>query len=255
MIPYFAPPRPRVFAHRGLATGIADNTLLAFERALQAGAGYLELDVHASRDGVAVVAHDADLRRLAGSERTIASLTLAELRTIDLGHAQRLSTLAEVLAAFPTARLNIDVKAQAAIPSVAKAIRRAGALDRVLVASFSERRRSATVKLLPGVASAASSTVLVLAVVAATLRLTPLLRFSLRRVHAVQIPESFRGISLATRRMIDAFHGAGVEVHIWTVNERATMERLLDLGIDGLVTDRADVAVRLLEERSPTRRL
>jgi glycerophosphoryl diester phosphodiesterase len=94
--------------------------------------------------------------------------------------------------------------------------------------------------------------VLVLAVIMAKMRLHPVLRFVLRNVHAVQIPVSSRGVRLATRQMIGAFHRADVEVHIWTINDRATMERLLDLGIDGLVTDRADVAVRLLEERSPT---
>jgi len=131
-------------------------------------------------------------------------------------------------------------------------VRDAAAVDRVLIGSFSEKRRSAAVRQLPGVATSASAPLIVWAVLWAKLRLAPLLKITLRGVHAVQIPESSNGIRLATRRMIAAFHRADVEVHIWTVNDRATMERLLDLGIDGLVTDRADVAVRLLEERSPT---
>jgi glycerophosphoryl diester phosphodiesterase len=253
---FFEPARPRVFAHRGLALDapentVPENTLLAFTRALEAGAGYLELDLHASSDGVAVVSHDPDLQRLVGRPDTVASLPLAELQRVDLGAGQRFSTFAEVLAAFPTARFNVDIKAAGAITSLVDAVRDASAIDRVLITSFSGRRRSAAVRQLPGVATSASSLLLVLAVLWAKLRLHPLVRLTLRNVHAVQIPEESWGVRLATRRMTDAFHRAGVEVHIWTVNDRATMERLLDLGIDGLVTDRADVAVRLCEERSP----
>jgi glycerophosphoryl diester phosphodiesterase len=249
---FFDSPKPRVFSHRGLAVDAPENTLRAFEYGLGAGADYLELDVQASRDGHAVVSHDADLQRLARTEGTIAGLTLDELRAIDLGNGQAFSTLAEVLTAFPRARFNIDIKARAAVPSVVSAIKETGSADRVLVTSFSQRRRAAAVRQLPGVATSASAPVLVLAVIMAKMRLHPVLRFVLRNVHAVQIPVSSRGVRLATRQMIGAFHRADVEVHIWTINDRATMERLLDLGIDGLVTDRADVAVRLLEERSPT---
>jgi glycerophosphoryl diester phosphodiesterase len=249
---FFSPARPRIFAHRGLAVGVPENTLLAFDRGLAAGAEYIELDVQASRDGEAIVSHDPDLKRLVGSPRSVAHLSLAELRSIDLGEGQSFSTLGEVLAAFPAARLNVDIKAEGAVAAVVAAVRDAAAVDRVLIGSFSEKRRSAAVRQLHGVSTSASAPLIVWAVLWAKLRLAPMLKFTLRGVHAVQIPESSHGIQLATRRMIAAFHRADVEVHIWTVNDRATMERLLDLGIDGLVTDRADVAVRLLEERSPT---
>jgi glycerophosphoryl diester phosphodiesterase len=251
VIPFFAPSRPRIFAHRGLAIDAPENTLLAFERALQVDAGYLELDVHASSDGAAVVSHDPNLQRLAGTADTIASLTLAELQTIDLGQGQTFSTLGEVFTAFPDARFNIDIKAKAAVPAVVAAVRDTGAVDRVLISSFSGRRRRAAIRQLPGVATSASSTLIVFAVLWAKLRIRPLLRLTLSGVHAVQIPVE-SGIQLATRPMIDEFHRAGVEVHIWTINDRATMERLLELGVDGLVTDRADVGVRLREERPPT---
>jgi glycerophosphoryl diester phosphodiesterase len=248
--PYFRGATPRVFAHRGLALGVPENTLGAFHRAVDAGATYLELDVHGSSDGVAVVSHDRDLARVAGRPARVSELTSAALRVVDLGHGEGFVTLDEVFAAFPSARFNIDIKSSDAVVPTAAAILRAGAQGRVLVASFSEARRAAVVRRVPGVATSASSSRVALAVLGAKLGLQSVVRAALGTVHAVQIPVRARGVTIATRRVIAGFHRAGVEVHIWTINDRATMERLLDLGIDGLVTDRADVAVRLVDERA-----
>jgi glycerophosphoryl diester phosphodiesterase len=245
-----------VLAHRGLSAdlpnnSLADNTLLSFLRAMATGTSYLELDVHASRDGVAIVSHDPDLQRLAGRREKIRDLTHAELGRIELGGGQRYVSLAEVLDAFPDARLNIDIKSDAAVKPTVVAIRMARARDRVLVASFSERRRRAAVRLLPNVATSASFSRVFFALIGAKLGVPSLTRRALRGVHAVQVPQRYAGIRIPTARTVRAFHAAGVEVHIWTINDRATMNRLLDLGIDGLVTDRADVAVRLRGDRSP----
>jgi glycerophosphoryl diester phosphodiesterase len=245
-----------VLAHRGLSIdlpnkALPDNTLLAFLRAMAAGTSYLELDVHASRDGVAIVSHDPDLQRFVDRSDRIGDLTYAELKRIELGEGQRFVSLAEVLDAFPDARLNIDIKSDAAVKPTVVAIRMARALDRVLVASFSERRRRAAVRLLPIVATSASFARVVAALVGAKLGVPSLTRRALRGIHAVQVPQRSAGIRVATARTVRAFHAAGVEVHIWTINDRATMDGLLDLGIDGLVTDRADVAVRLRSDRLP----
>ena len=242
---------PRVLAHRGLAVDLPDNTLLAFLRALALGVSYLEIDVHASSDGVAIVSHDPDLSRLAGRTDKVSDLTYAELKRIELGEGQRFVSLAELLDAFPDARLNIDIKSAEAVKPTVVAIRMARARDRVLIASFSETRRKAAVRLLPGVATSASFSRMALALVGAKLGIPALTRYALRGLHAVQVPLSSGGIRVVTRRTVAALHAAGVEVHIWTINDRATMDGLLDLGIDGLVTDRADVAVRLLNDRSP----
>jgi glycerophosphoryl diester phosphodiesterase len=252
--PFFDLPTPRVIAHRGLATEVAENTLLAFLRAMAVGAPYLELDVHASSDGVAMVSHDADLKRLTGRDDRVGDLTQAELRRIELGDGQHFVSLAELLDALPDARLNIDIKSAAAVKPTVVAIRLARARDRVLIASFSDKRRRAAVRLLPGVATSASSTSTAFALLGAKLGISALTRRALRGVHAVQVPQSYGVIRIATPRVIQSFQKAGVEVHIWTINDRDTMDRLLDLGIDGLVTDRADVAVRLLNDRSPQNR-
>ena len=243
-----------MLAHRGLAVGAPEGTRLAFLKALAAGAPYLEVDVRASRDGVAVVWHDDDLLRLAGRADLVADLSFAQLSAVDLGVGQRICSLAALLDTFPEARLNIDIKSAGAVRPTVTAIRAARAVDRVLITSFSERRRSAAVGLLTGVATSASSSRAVVAVIAAKLGLLPAMRLALRDIQAVQLPVRSMGVTVATRRMVERFHAVGVEMHTWTVNDRATMERLLDMGIDGIVTDRADVAARLVLDRPPQKR-
>lgn len=251
--PYFDGPLPRVFAHRGFAapggTGAVENTLAAFAAALELGASHLETDVHASRDGVAIVSHDPRLSRLAGLSGSVSDRTLAELRGIALGAGSTFCSLADALEAFPTARFNIDIKSADAVEPTIEAVRAAGAIDRVLVTSFSEARRSAAVAGLPGVATSASARGFALALFAARLGLTPLVRRALRGVDAVQVPIRAAGITVAAPRILRRLHEAGVEVHIWTINDEEVMRGLLDLGVDGIVTDRADLAVKVLESR------
>jgi glycerophosphoryl diester phosphodiesterase len=238
-----------VLAHRGLATAAPENTLLAFVRALAAGAAYLETDVHASADGVAVISHDPDLRRVAGRDVRISQLTAAELSRIDLGEGQGFPTLAEALDAFPDARFNIDVKDAAAAGPAADAILAARATSRVLIGSFSGRRRLAAVRRLPGVATSISSLGVAVTVIAAKLGARPLVRRALRGVDAVQIPLRVLGMRATTRRVIDAVHDAGAEMHVWTINDPAVMRRLLDRGVDGIISDRCDLALDVVARR------
>lgn len=247
---YFAPARPRIFAHRGLALDAPENTLLAFAHAVAAGAHYIETDVHASRDGVAVVAHDADLSRVAGRDLKVSQLTLAELRRIDLGAGQGFSPLTEALDAFPETRFNIDVKAGAAVGPTISAIEKMRALPRVLVTSFDEGRRRAVADGLPRVATSASAQRFVAALVALRAGARRRAARVLQGINAVQVPERALGIRVTTARMIELLHGAGVEVHIWTINSPERMAELLDLGVDGIVTDRVDLALEVVRRRS-----
>lgn len=248
--PYFTPGLPRVLAHRGLALDAPENTLLAFEHALAAGVDHVETDVHASRDGRAIIAHDEDLRRIGGLEARVDTLTAAELAALDLGAGQHVPTLAEALSAFPDARFNIDLKSAASIAPTVEAVRAARAENRVLLTSFSERRRREALRLLPGVATSASGPRFVAALAASIVRATPGVRRALRGVHAVQIPERALGVSTVSATRLRAFRAAGVEVHVWTVNEPDDMHRLLDAGVDGLVTDRADLALEVISDRA-----
>ncbi|MEV8215377.1 glycerophosphodiester phosphodiesterase family protein [Leifsonia sp. NPDC077715] len=240
---------PRVIAHRGLAIDAPENTLLAFARALTAGATHLETDIHASADGVAVIAHDPDLSRVAARNVQVAQLTMPELRRIDLGHGQGFCSLAEALDAFPQARFNIDVKdARAAAPAV-EVIRAARATDRVLITSFSPERRKAVTDHLPGVASSPAVSEFVPVLLGAKTGVGSAVRSALRGFVAVQVPERRGPVRLVTRRTVGRIHAAGAEVHLWTVNAPNDMIRLLDLGVDGIVTDRCDILRRVVDAR------
>lgn len=249
---FFDTPRPRVFAHRGFPapdSGTVENTLASFQAALDLGVGYLETDVHASSDGVAVLSHDPDLSRLSGLSGRVSDHTLAELRSVDLGSGATFASLAETLDAFPDARFNIDIKSADAVTPTVDAIRTMGAVDRVLCTSFSESRRSGVIRALPGVATSASSGRFVRALLAGRLGLTSVLRSALASVDAVQVPERALGLDVTTARFLEQLHEIGVEMHVWTINDAEAMTRLLDLGVDGIMTDRADVAMSVLAAR------
>jgi len=239
-----------VLAHRGLALDAPENTLLAFAAAVGIGITHIETDVHASRDGVAVISHDPQLDRVAGIAGRVDALSMSQLRRVDLGRAQGFVSLAEALDVFPETRFNIDIKSADAVAGTVAAVRAAKAVDRVLVTSFSEARRRAAVRQLPRVATSASSSVFAAALAAGKAGATPLLRRILRGVDAVQVPESYSGVSITTGSMISRLHSAKVEVHVWTVNDAPAMHRLLDLGVDGIVTDRADIALGVLAARA-----
>ena len=238
-----------MFAHRGLAIDAPENTLLAFAKAVAVGAAYIETDVHASSDGIAVVAHDPDLKRIAGRDVRVDQLTFGELRRIDLGDDQKFCSLAEALDAFPETRFNIDIKSKAAVNPTVAAILSARASKRVLVSSFDESRRVAALRGLSDVVSSSSARRFVVALLAGKIGISPIVRHALRDLVAVQVPEKALGLRITSARMIRRLHDAGVEVHVWTVNDPVRMAELLDLGVDGIVTDRADLALALVEER------
>ena len=250
---FFAGSLPRILAHRGLATDAPENTLLAFLSALAIGVTHLETDVHASADGVAVISHDADIVRTTGLAGRVDELDFAQLRTVDLGQGQTYPSLEEALLAFPEARFNIDLKSDAVVVPAVEAILRAQAVGRVLVTSFDNGRRMRAVRALPGVATSASALPFAGALLAVKLGLVPIARRLLRDVHAVQVPERLRGVQVITPRTVRLLKRTDVEVHVWTVNDPDDMRRLLDLGIDGLVTDRADLAVAVVKARTRSR--
>ncbi|QYH36237.1 glycerophosphodiester phosphodiesterase [Salinibacterium sp. M195] len=247
---YLSPASPRVLAHRGLALDAPENTMLAFAKAVAIGAQYIETDVHASLDGVSVVAHDPSLLRVAGRDIKVEQLTMAELRRIDLGEGQGFCSLAEALDAFPETRFNIDVKSRGAVAPTARTIREAKAIERVLVTSFDEKRRAATAAQLPGVASSASARQFLLALMSAKTGVSPAMRRALTGLVALQVPEKALGLRVTTQRVIQRVHALGLEMHVWTINEPQRMRHLLDLGVDGIVTDRADLALEVVASRA-----
>jgi glycerophosphoryl diester phosphodiesterase len=239
---FLSPATPRILAHRGLSLDAPENTLPAFLAALSAGATHLETDVHASSDGVAVLSHDPTLP---DNGRALNRMTMAQLAEVDLGKGQTYCSLVEALDTFPTALFNVDVKSADAVLPAARAIRSAGAAHRVLLTSFSETRRRRSVRAAPGTVSSASAAGVTVLMLAVLLRQRWALPRLLGGISAVQVPERAGPVRIVTPRVLTDLHALGIEVHVWTVNEPEQMRRLLALGVDGLVTDRCDLAASL----------
>ncbi len=244
---YFDAPLPHILAHRGLHTDVPENTLEAFRRALAAGATHLETDAHASSDGVAVLVHDHVIP-VGNTMVTVAHHTAAELAALDLGSGEGIPSLALTLETFPQARFNIDVKVTEAVDPVAEAVATTDSGARVLIASFKAARRTRTLRRLSGVATSASATVSLAAVLLASVGLTRLGARALSQVDAVQLPTTMLKIPVFTPRFIRMCHGMDVAVHAWTINDPNEMRTLLGRGVDGLVTDRADVAAGVISQ-------
>ncbi|MEH0109660.1 glycerophosphodiester phosphodiesterase family protein [Tersicoccus sp. MR15.9] len=247
--------RPKGLAHRGYAPDGGENSLAAVRAAVETGCGWVETDVQASRDGHLFVFHDDTLDRVAGTAGRISAMTAEQVRAVRVD-GDPIPTLAELLERFPRLRLNIDVKTAAGVAPLAAAIERFGAHDRVLVASFSDRRRRAVLRRLtrPTATSAGTALTAVWVLAAALPVLAPLAARLLRDVDAFQVPErqSVLGglaVPVVTARSIALGHRWGIEVHVWTINDADVMRRLLDAGVDGIVSDRADLLAEVLGER------
>ena len=231
---WFDGPLPRIIAHRGLALDAPENSIGAFQAALAAGATHLETDVRVTADGVAVLVHDAELP----DRRPVDSLGLGDLRQA----LPQVATLEEALVALPDARFNIDVKHRGAVAPVAAVVQHAHASPRVLLTSFSGRRRRSVLRLVPTASTSASSAGVAVAIASLRLHTPGLTRLALRGVQAVQVPERAARTDLATPWSIAALHAAGVEVHFWVINDPVRMRELVARGADGIITDRADLA-------------
>ncbi len=257
---------PVNFAHRGDSTRAPENTLDAFRRAVEAGAGGLELDVHLTRDGHVVVIHDPSVDRTTGGTGAVASMTLEGLRGMDAGYGFSpdggrtypyrgrglgVPTLAEVLEELPEVAVNIDIKEiqRGEEAAVLEVLREAGAEGRALVVSklYPVVRR---VRELSGgrVATGASRREIAVFYLMSALRLEGLLSPD---YDALQVPVYYGELALVTRRFVEAAHARGVRVDAWTVNDPDEMHRLLDLGVDVVMTDLPETLARVLAERGP----
>lgn len=248
-------PRParrcRVIAHRGGATEVAENTWSAVEHVVKLGLEWMETDLRATRDGVVVLAHDPDLARTAGDPRAIADLTWEELAGLDAGDGREAVRLDEVLDAYPQLCLNVDLKESAVVQGAIQAVRAADALERVRFASFSGRRLAVLRRQEPRArTSLGVSDVAGLMVSAETGFGLPRTRWSWSqdrsRTDAVQVPVAYHGVPVVTERFVAASHRAGLEVHVWTVDDPAEMRRLVAMHVDAVVTDVPTLAMEVL---------
>lgn len=243
--PFLTAPRAHAFAHRGGAREVEENTMPAFAHAVGLGYSHVELDVHATRDGVVVIHHDPDMSRICGDPRRIADLDWSELREIRTKGGAEIPRLEELFASFPRLFVNIETKSSQAVTPLCALIKRLGVLERICIGSFDPKRtREARAALGPGLLWSP-----------AHLQVAKLwargwgMPFGLGDFGVVQVPVSWNGIAVITRRFIRAAHEAGVAVQIWTVNDKREMTRLLDLGVDGLMTDCPTLLREVLEAR------
>jgi glycerophosphoryl diester phosphodiesterase len=245
---------PLAIAHRGGAKEAPENTWTAFSRAVELGVGWMETDVHASADGVVVVMHDPVLDRVAGRPGAVSALPWSELGAVRLAGGEPIPRLDELLGAWPGVRWNIDAKHDAVVEPLAEVIRRAGALDRVCLTAFSDRRVARLRRLLgPRLCSATGPRAIaglrVASLLPGLVPLTTSTKAPWTGAGATQVPPAWGVVPVVDRRYIAAAHRCGLAVHVWTVDEPAEMTRLLDLGVDGIMTDRPSVALALLAAR------
>jgi glycerophosphoryl diester phosphodiesterase len=232
-------PVPLAFAHRGGAAVGDENTAEAFARAVAMGYRYVETDTHATADGVAVMFHDDTLERMLGRPGRVRDVAWAELAALRVGGAAAVPRLDEVLDAWPQVRFNIDVKSDHAVDPTLDAIRRTGASDRVLLASFSTARL-ARIRAAVGPSVPTSLGSREVAALWLRARLGGRLRLP-AGVVAAQVPVRQGRLRVVTSRFIRYAHSLGLHVHVWTIDEPAEMHELLDLGVDGIMTDRIEV--------------
>ena len=250
-------------AHRGCEGLWPSNSLFAFERALAMGADVLEMDIHSTADGVLVVRHDPFVESTTDGSGFIRSMQLAELKRLDAGYTWtddggqsypfrslgiEIPTLEQVFMAFPDARLNIDIKPEEphVVHQLSAMLEKYQKLDQATVGSFHDKQLALFRRLCPGVRTAAG--------VSETRWFYYSSRLSLARFYhplaqVFQIPEFAGRLRVVSPGFVRAAHQQGLEVHVWTVNEKADMRRLIAWDVDGIITDYLDRLAEVLDER------
>jgi glycerophosphoryl diester phosphodiesterase len=264
--PFFDLPTPLVIGHRGASGELPENTLPAFERALSQGAVMLETDAHLSRDGEVVLSHDPHVDRTTEGSGAIAEYTLAELRRLDAGHrfspdsggsfpyrgkGLQIPTLREAFESFPGIRFNIEVKQNSAalIDATVRIVAQAKRAATTLLAAAEDdtmsalRARLAQADLQPAIGAAVGDVVGFVRAAAEGGAPPP-------EPMALQIPTSFAGNPLVTTELLELAHRHEVQVHVWTINDEDEMRRLLDLGVDGVMSDFPGVLRKVVDERA-----
>jgi glycerophosphoryl diester phosphodiesterase len=241
--PFLDWPGPIAFAHRGGASEVPENTMPAFEHAVRLGYRYLETDVHVTADGELLAFHDDRLDRVTDRQGALAELPWSVVREAKVGGREPIPRFEDLLGAFPEARINVDPKHDAAVEPLAEVLRRTGAVDRVCIGAFSDRRLTRLQRLVGGELCWSMGPRQVARLVAASRGFPGGARLT---APCAQIPPRQGRVPLVTDRLVRTAHARGIQVHVWTIDDRAEMEALLDLGVDGIMTDRPQVLKEVL---------
>jgi glycerophosphoryl diester phosphodiesterase len=240
-------PTPLAFAHRGGAIEHLENSMPAFEACVALGYRYLETDVRATADGVLVAFHDSDLERTTDRAGRIEQLPWAEVARARIGGREPLVRLEDLLGAWPDVRFNLDIKAAGVLAPLVRLVRRMKVVDRLCLASFSDARIAAARRLFgPGVCTSLGPRgVAALRLSSYSPRAAGLVRM---QAGCAQVPLHLGGRALVDERFVTAAHARGLQVHVWTVDTEQEATRLLDLGVDGIMTDRPAMLREVLEK-------
>ena len=242
---YLDHPACSIFAHRGGSIESYENTIESFNYAVDLGCEYIETDVQLSSDGVPYIFHDDDLNRFIGKKLRFNDLNSNELNQIKLFDRFSIPTLKECMEAFPNTKFNIDLKTNEVMEPAMKYLHSINAHSRVCIASFSDQRLDFVKKNYPKFCRSMGPSEIL------SLKLHSLgLKKFLPEADCVQIPIYKYGIKLATKKLIETAHRLNLKVHVWTINDAAKMDKLIDLGVDGIITDKPN----LLKERIATKK-
>ena len=247
--PFLDWPGVLAFAHRGAhgpdAGGVPENTMAAFEAAVRLGYRYVETDVHRTADGVLVAFHDDCLDRVTDRTGKIAELPWSEVAKARLARGEGVPLFEDLLGTWPDLRVNVDAKADGAVEPLAAVLERTGSVDRVCAGSFSGRRTALLrARLGPRLCTSLGPWGTV------RLRLASLaLPTGSLPAACAQVPVRQGPVPVVDRRFVAAAHRRALQVHVWTIDDRVEMERLLDLGVDGLMTDRPSALKEVLTSR------
>ncbi len=244
--PYLDVEGPIAFAHRGGAEEFPENTLRAFRHAVDLGYTHVETDVHATADGVAVAFHDDALDRVTDSRGIVEELTWSDLQRARVAGTDPILRLDELLEELPDTRVNIDPKSDAAVEPLVEVLQRLGAVERVCVCSFSDRRTQRVRDRIGERLCVGAGPRGIARLLAASARLPAPGSLD---YHAAQVPVRAKGLTIVRPAVVSAAHRHGIVVHVWTIDEPAEMHRLLDMGVDGIMTDRPAVLRQVMIER------
>jgi len=251
--PYLDGPRPIAFAHQGGASEHPENTMPAFAHAYELGYRYMETDVHASRDGVLFAFHDPDLQRTCGRAGLIREMTASEVASARVAGREPIPRLDELLTTWPEARFNIDCKSDHALPYLLSRLDRNDVFDRVCIGSFSDARLDA-VRARYGSKVCTSMGPRDVAKVRLGTWVGRKPRFSGESAPlAAQVPVKQGPLTIVTKSFVDGAHEAGLHVHVWTIDDTDEMHQLLELGVDGIMTDRVTALREVIASRGEWR--
>jgi glycerophosphoryl diester phosphodiesterase len=260
---YFNSDKFLVIAHRGGRSLGPENTVYTFKRAIELGTDVLEMDLQTTGDGALVIMHDRKVDRTTNGKGAVSSFNLLELKKLDAGYRWSpdnsgsfplrdtgisIPSLAEVFKAFPDTRMNIEIKSSQVntAQDLCRTIRSHGMSEKVMIACFDAGKLGEFRSICPEVATSAGASE---AAVFYWLQVTRLESAYSPSAQALQVPETYRGNRIATQRFIEAAHARNMRVHVWTVNEIESMQRLIELGVDGIMTDYPDRLVKILSSQ------